>query len=126
MVDQLWSVRWKWCAVLFSAVAVNAAAGCSSDASAVCISNDVGDVCAEESNGAITFSASGLAPGSQVQVIGPEDQPFSLLVDDDGAHAPPAGSVGFLSGFPDTELTFTVTATDSRGELLAGDIAIST
>lgn len=100
--------------------------GCSSDGSAVCVSNDVGDVCAAESNGAITFSARGLTPGSEVQVLGPDDRTFVLQIDDDGTYAPPAGSVGFLSTFANSELTFTVTATDSDGELLEGDIVIST
>jgi hypothetical protein len=100
--------------------------GCSSDESAACISNDVADVCADEFNGAITFSASGLAPGSEVQVLGPEEQSFILQIDSDGTYAPPAGSVGFLYAFANTELTFIVTATDSHGELLEGDIVIST
>ncbi len=109
-----------------SASSTSSHAGCSSDGSAACISNEVGDVCADDSNGAITFSASGLAPGSEVQVIGPEEQSFVLQVDGDGAYAPPAGSVGFLYYIANTELTFIVTATDSDGELLEGDIVIST
>jgi hypothetical protein len=100
--------------------------GCSSDESAVCVSNGVGDVCADESNGAITFSARGLAPGSEVQVLGPEEQAFVLQIDGDGTYAPPAGTVGFLSAFANTELMFSVSATDSDGELLEGDIVIST
>ena len=111
---------------MLSSVVAATVAGCSSDASAVCVSNDVGDVCADESSGAITFSASGLAPGSEVEVVGPEEQSFILQIDGDGTYAPPAGSVGFLYAFADTELTFIVTATDSRGELLKGDIVIST
>ena len=98
---------------------------CSSNESAVCVSNDVGDVCADESNGAITFSASGLAPGSEVQVVGPEENSFILQIEDDGTYAPPSGSVGFLYAFANTELTFTVTATDSHGEQFEGDIVIS-
>ncbi len=111
---------------MLSSVVAATVAGCSSDESAVCISNDVGDVCAVESSGAITFSASGLAPGSEVQVLGPEEQSFILQIDGGGTYAPPAGSVGFLYAFANTDLTFIVTATDRRGELLEGDIVIST
>lgn len=111
---------------MLSSVVAATVTGCSSEESAVCISNDVGDVCADESDGAINFSASGLAPGSEVQVLGPEEQSFILQIDGDGTYAPPAGSVGFLYAFADTELTFMVTATDSHGELLEGDIVIST
>jgi hypothetical protein len=111
---------------MLSWVVATTVTGCSSDESAVCVSNDVGDVCADESDGAITFSARGLAPGSEVQVLGPEEQAFILHIDGDGTYAPPAGSVGFLYAFANTELTFIVTATDSHGELLEGDIVIST
>ncbi len=111
---------------MLSTVVAATVTGCSSNESAVCVSNDVGDVCADESNGAITFSASGLAPGSEVQVLGPEEQSFILQIDGDGTYAPPAGPVGFLYAFANTELTFIVTGTDSHGGQLEGDIVIST
>ena len=91
----------------------------------MCVSNDVGDVCADESNGAIVFSASGLAPGSEIQVVGPDEHSISLQIGGDGSYAPRAGSLGFLSGYANTEFTFTVTATGSHGDQLEGDIVIS-
>lgn len=87
-------------------VVAAAVAGCSSDDSAVCVSNDVGDVCADESNGANAFNATGLAPGSEVPVVGPEEHSLILRIGADGAYAPahrvcrlPATVIAFDSRF---------------------------
>jgi hypothetical protein len=105
-------------AVMTAAVA---AAGCSSDDDAVCVSNEVGEVCAE-SDGSITFSGSGLLPSSDVSIDNPEVGPAAYVVDADGKIG--SEGLGYLSLFADTEFTFTVSAVDADGEPLQGVIVI--
>jgi hypothetical protein len=104
---------------------VLAAAGCGSDSPAVCVSNDVGEVCATNRNGGITFSGAGLQPGSEVQMDGPSG-PFTIDIGRDGSFAPESGSIGFLSAFANTEATFGVIATDENGDQFEGDMTITT
>ena len=112
--------------VLVGAAAILLAVGCGSDRSAVCVSNDVGEVCADSPDGQITFSGRGLEPGSEIQLEGPDGAPFVLPVDSDGTFDPGSGTLGYLYLFADTELTFTVSAIDSNGDVLDGDIIVST
>ncbi len=104
-------------AVVTAAVA---AAGCSDD-DAVCVSNEVGEVCAQ-SDGSITFRGSGLLPNSDVSIDNPEVGSVVYGVDSDGK-IKSEGS-GVLSLFADTEFTFTVAAVDADGEPLQGVIVI--
>ena len=99
--------------------------GCGSDSEAICVSNDVGEVCADSPNGGITFSGEGLEPGSEVQMIGPEDETFVIEVGSDGSFEPASGNVGYLFVVADTEFTFNVAAIDTNGDALEGDIIVS-
>lgn len=90
------------------------------------MSNDVGEICADNpDDGQINFRGRGLEPGSEIQVTGPDDAAFVLPVRADGTFDPESGALGFLYLFTDTELTFTVSATDRNGDLLEGDIVVS-
>ena len=110
--------------VISGSIAMLALSGCGSDSEAACVSNDVGEVCAE-SDGGVTFSGDGLEPGSEVQVVGPEDQAFTIEVGPDGSFEPEPGNVGVIGGAADAQLTFTVSALDGNGDVLAGDITVS-
>ena len=101
--------------------AVVAAAGCGSDDDAVCVSNEVGEVCAE-SDGSITFAGRGLEPGSDVTIGNPRVGPIERVADANGEFGPGGG--GVLSFIADTEFTFTVSAVDADGEPLQGVIVI--
>ena len=107
------------------ALALGTATGCGSGSDAVCLSSDAGEVCAEGGDGRIEFSGRGLESGSEVQFDNDELGPIALDVDDDGS-LDVDGSVGVLALFAGTEFTFTVTATDDQGELIVGDITVST
>jgi hypothetical protein len=117
-------MRWRPRLVLSSVTAL-ALMACTADRSAACVSSEVANVCADTSGGGITFSGSGLVPGSVVQMEGPEDASFVLQVGEDGSLDSDSGAVGFLYAFPDVELTFAVSAIDINGEPLEGDIVIS-
>jgi hypothetical protein len=100
--------------------------GCGSDSSSVCVSNDVGEVCVENPEDQITFRGQGLEPGSEIQVIGPDGEPFILPVDSDGTFDPGSGALGYLYLFADTELTFAVSAIDRSGDAVEGELTVST
>ncbi len=107
------------------ALALGAATACGAVSDAVCVSSDVGEICAERGEGRIAFSGTGLEPGSEVQIDNEELGPITLVVDDDGT-LDTAGAVGVVALFAGTEFTFTVTATDGRGDPLAGELTVST
>jgi hypothetical protein len=100
-------------------------AACSTGSDAVCLSGGSGEVCADGSGGSIQFSGSGLEPGSEVRLESDELGPVVLRVDADGA-LDPTGAAGVLVLFSGTEFTFTVSATDDRGDPIVGDITVST
>jgi hypothetical protein len=100
-------------------------AGCGDDATVECVSNDVGEVCADAGGGAINFRGTGLSPGSEVVVGETAVGPMSYTVDDDGSFDP-GNSSGVMSVFSGTEFVFDVTATDADGNVLSGQIAIAT
>ena len=78
--------------------------GCGSDSESVCVSNDVGEVCAESDSG-VTFSGDGLEPGSEVRIVGPEDDlAFTTEVGPDGSFEPEPGNVGFVGGAADAQI----------------------
>jgi hypothetical protein len=110
---------------MLSSVAALALVACGADGSAACVSNEVGNVCAGTSGGGITFSGSGLLPGSGVQMEGPDDASFVLQVGEDGSLDSDSGAVGFLYAFPDVELTFALSAIDINGNPLEGALVIS-
>ncbi len=109
---------------MLGSIATLVFSGCGSDSESVCVSNDVGEVCAESDSG-VTFSGDGLEPGSEVQMDGPEDQAFTIEVGPDGSFEPEPGNIGVISGAADAQLTFAVSAIDGNGDVLAGDITVS-
>ena len=96
---------------------------CGSD-DAVCVSTDVGEVCADSSDGRIEFSGRGLDPESDVTIDSAQLGPSIYDVAADGT-LDAGGSIGVLSFFADTEYTFTVSAVDADGEPLSGEIVIT-
>jgi hypothetical protein len=107
------------------ALAVMVATGCGSESGIVCLRSDAGEVCVEGGDGRIEFSGRGLEPGSEVRVENDRTDPLTLTVEPDGS-LDPGGTAGFLSLSADTEVTFTVTATDDQGDPIVGDIMLST
>ena len=97
--------------------------GCGDDATVECVSNDVGEVCAR-ADGAITFSAEGLEPGSDVELANDMVGPITFTADDDGSFATDqaAGVMSFIVG---TEFIFDVTSTDANGRPLTGQIVLA-
>lgn len=112
--------------MLVGSCAVLLISGCGSDSSAVCVSNDVGEVCVDNPDDQITFSGQGLEAGSEIQVTGPDGEPFVLPVGSDGTFDPAPGALGYLYLFTGTDLTFAVSAIDSNGDVIEGDIIVST
>lgn len=100
--------------------------GCGDDATVECVSNEVGEVCAR-ADGAITFSAEGLEPGSGVEFANDTVGPITFTADDEGSFGTDraARDVGVLSFIVGTEFIFDVTATDSDGQPLIGQIVIA-
>lgn len=95
---------------------------CGSDA--VCVSTDVGEVCAESSDGRIEFSGRGLDPESDVVIDSARLGPSVHGVGADGT-LDAGGSIGVLSLFAGTEYNFTVWAVDADGDPLSGEIVIT-
>ena len=118
-----WPTRLR---VFGGAVAMAALAGCGDDATVECLSNDVAEVCAR-ADGAITFGASGLEPGSDVSLENEMLGPVTFAAGDDGSFGTDqaVGDVGVLSFIVGTEFVFDVTATDALGEPLTGQIVIA-
>ena len=114
--------------VSFAATATLAAltSGCGDDATVECVSNELGEVCAR-ADGAITFGAEGLEPGSGVELANDMVGPITFTADDEGSFATDqaAGDVGVLSFIVGTEFIFDVTATDSDDQPLTGQIVIA-
>lgn len=110
--------------VLATSVSVLAVSACASE-SAECVSNDVGEVCADTDDGAINFRGDGLLPGSEVLYVSPMLEPIKFIADADGLFDP-GNRAGAISAFADTVFTFDVTAIDADGNPLTGQIEIST
>jgi len=107
-------------AALISVAVLNA---CGSGDAARCLSSDRGEVCADDSNGSVTFSGSGLDPDSEVVVNHPELGDSSFVVGRDGTFEPNGG--GFLAFVAGTMITFTVTAVDADGVPIEGEIVVT-
>lgn len=111
--------------LVIGAAALVVASGCGSGGDAVCLSSDSGEVCAEGGDGQITFSGSGLEPGSEVRMENDQVGPVVLVAEADGS-LDPNGTTGVMALFAGTEFTFAVTAVDDQGDTIAGDITVST
>ena len=98
------------------------AASCASSGDTVCVSNDVGRVCADNSDGQIAFTGRGLDPENDVTIENPQVGPIVYGVDPDG-ELDSYGS-GVMSFIADTEFIFAVYAVDADGEPFVGDIVI--
>jgi len=100
--------------------------GCGDDATVECVSNEVGEVCAR-ADGAITFRAKGLEPGSDVELANDMVGPITFTADDDRSFATDqaAGDGGVMSFIVGTEFIFDVTATDANGQAQTGQIVIA-
>ena len=88
----------------------------------MCVSSDVGRVCADNSDGQIAFSGRGLDPANDVTIENSQVGPIVYGVDLEG-ELDSYGS-GVLSFVADTEFTFTGYAVDADGEPLVGDVVI--
>ena len=108
--------------VAAGAVAGVIAASCGSGGDTVCVSSDIGRVCADNSGGQIAFSGRGLDPENDVTVENDQVGPIVYGVDADGDLE--SGASGVLSYVADTEFTFTVYAVDADGAPFVGDIVI--
>ena len=108
--------------LLLAVVAVVAISSCGSDDAAECLTSDVGEVCAEKSDGSTKFSGNGLQPDSAVLIEHSETGLSVYEVGDDGTFELADGGVVSLTG--DTSSAFAVTATDADGQLIAGEITI--
>ena len=100
-------------------------AACADDNPRACVSNDVGEVCAEQDDSSIRFNGQGLSPGSVVRYVSPLLEPITFTADPDGAFDP-GNTTGVISVVADTVFTFDVSATDAGGSPLVGQIEIST
>ena len=109
---------------LITAVGLLVASSCGGGGSAECLQSDAGQVCAASSSGSIQFSGSGLRPDSAVLIQHPELGLSVYEVADDGTFEPNGG--GVVSLIVDTPFTFAITATDSDGELIEGNIELAT
>ena len=97
--------------------------GCAADDSAVCLTNERAEVCATPAEGAVEFSGSGLAPGTEVLIDHPVVGASVYRVGDDGTFDPAGrGVLSFVAGTP---LTFTVAAIDSDGQSLEGQLVVT-
>jgi hypothetical protein len=108
--------------LLLTAAGLIVVSSCGFGDSAECVKSDVGEVCADNSDGSIQFSGNGLQPDSAVLIEHPEIGLSVYEVDDDGTFEAAGGGVVSLT--VSTSFTFTITATDSDGQLIDGDIAI--
>ena len=111
--------------LVIGTAALVVASGCGSGGDAVCLSSDSGEVCAEGGDGRITFSGSGLEPGSEVRMENDQVGPVVLVAEADGS-LDPNGTTGVMALFAGTEFTFAVTAVDDQGDTIAGEITVST
>ena len=66
---------------MLGAVTLVIESGCSSGSDAVCVSSDAGEVCADGSDGSITFSGTGLEPGSEVRMENDQVGPVVLVAE---------------------------------------------
>jgi hypothetical protein len=97
--------------------------GCGAEDSAVCLTNELAEVCATPVEGAIEFSGSGLTPGTEVLIDHPVVGASVYRVGDDGTFDPAGrGVLSFVAGAP---LTFTVAAIDSGGRSLEGQLVVT-
>lgn len=105
-------------------VALLLLAACSDQADSshqACLREGGAEVCAERRNGAVSFSVSGLQPGSDLELATEEAGPESYSV---GPNGEPAGSIGFVSVTPSSPLEVQVAATTANGAVLGGTLVV--
>jgi len=100
-----------------------ATSGCGSGDSVECLSNGVGKVCADNSDGSIRFSGNGLTPDSAVIIDNSDVGTSSYQVGADGSFEP--DGAGFLSFVAGTSFTFTISAVDADGSRIEGEIVVT-
>ena len=106
-------------AALISVALLNS---CGSGDAAQCLSSETGEVCADDSNGSVKFSGSGLDPDSEVVVNHPELGDSSFVVESDRTFEPNGG--GFLTFVAGTTITFRISAVDADGMPIKGEIVV--
>jgi hypothetical protein len=106
-----------------SAVLLNS---CGSTGSSTCLSSDVGEVCADNSDGVVTFRGNGLDPASEVVVRNSKlEDDATFVVDSDGTFEPEPDAVGVVTFVADTMITFTISAVDAEGTPIEGEITVT-
>ena len=102
------------------AVACSSLLGCSDGSNAKqCVSSGDASVCAEREGGGVSYSASGLKPGSTVTFATPGTGSSEIPVGPSGAFD---GNVGLLSASGTFVGTIAVNATTQGGLSLSGDL----
>lgn len=107
-------------AALISIAVLN---GCGSGDAAQCVSSGTGEVCADESDGSVKFSGSGLDPDFDVVVNHPELGDSRFVVESDGTFEPNGG--GFSAFVAGTTIIFTISAVNADGMPLEGEIVVT-
>lgn len=98
---------------------------CGDSGSTSCVSAGDAQVCAVSSDGSISFTTSGLEPGSELTIDSDRGEPATYMVGPAGSVGPD-GAIGFLSLFAGTEVVFTVAAVAEGGQEFGGEITGTT
>jgi hypothetical protein len=98
---------------------------CGDSSSTSCVSAGDAEVCAVTSDGSISFTTSGLEPGSELTIDSDPGEPATYVVDPTGSIGSD-GAIGFLSLFAGTEVVFTVSAVATGGQEFGGEITGTT
>ena len=98
---------------------------CGDSSSTSCVSAGDAEACAVSSDGNISFTTSGLEPGSELTIDSDPGEPATYVVGPTGSIAPD-GAIGLLSLFAGTEVVFTVSAVAAGGQEFGGEISGTT
>jgi hypothetical protein len=90
---------------------------------AQCLSTDDGEVCADDSDGSVKFSGTGLDADSEVVVNHPELGNSTFVVESDSTFE--ADGRGFLAFVVGTTITFTISAVDPERTPIEGEIVVT-
>lgn len=103
------------------AVACTSLLGCSDASSAKrCVSSSDASVCAARDGGRLSFSATGLKPGSTVTFATPETESSRVPIGPSGGFD---GNVGLLSASGTFVGTIAINATTAGGVSLSGELS---